>query len=136
MSGKFTPLYVVCSQCPGVWSQQTHLTNQPSPRLRSNRPAIEGRTVPTNFPMREQPVTLIAARAVEIATGITLPPGHYRCKTIGRYVKGQVQWEAPEYLLVLTEAQIVTMGGTPKPNVVSAEFDVTALVGRGELRVA
>jgi len=70
----------------------------------------------------------IVSVPVQLDSEVTLPAGRYpgRKRRLGVPVSDdQMKWEAWEYLLTLSEAQLAAMGAPP--NTVTAEYDVTTL---------
>ena len=84
-------------------------------------------------------ITLEATEAVNLDTGIALPPGSYpgtKTRTRVSYLDGSVSWTPTRYRIELTAAQLASMGAAAQPNQSSEEIDVTEFVRLGKLRVA
>jgi len=84
-------------------------------------------------------ITLEAAQAVALDTGIVMPPGSYagtKTRTRVSYLDGSVNWTPTRYRIELTVEQLASMGATVQPNQSSEEIDVTEFVRLGKLRVA
>src|SRR5262245_6607223 len=82
-------------------------------------------------------ITLEAAQAVELHTGVVLPPGSYSG------IKARAREDALDGLILtptrfriqLTAEQLVSMGATGQPNQSSEEIDVTEFVRQGQLTI-
>jgi hypothetical protein len=84
-------------------------------------------------------ITLEAAQAVDLDTGIVMPPGRYpgtKTRTRVSYLDGSINWTPTRYRIELTVEQLASMGATVQPNQSSEEIDVTEFVRLGKLRVA
>ena len=82
-------------------------------------------------------ITLEAAQAIELDTGVFLPPGSYqgaRMRTRDD-LPGDVIWMPTRYRIELTAEQIASMGATVQPNQSFEEIDVTKFVRKGRLIV-
>ena len=84
-------------------------------------------------------ITLEAAQAVDLHTGIALQPGSYpgtKTRTRVSYLDGSVNWTPTRYRIELTAEQLASMGATVQPNQSSEEIDVTEFVRLGLLKPA
>jgi hypothetical protein len=80
-------------------------------------------------------ITLDAAQAVELDTGVFLPPGSYpgaRMRTRDD-LPGDVIWMPTRYRIELTAEQMASMGAKVQPNRSFEEVDVTKFVRKGLL---
>jgi hypothetical protein len=87
----------------------------------------EGRRVPFT---ETRKITLEAAQAVDLDTGIVMPPGSYpgtKTRTRVSFLDGRIE---------LTAEQLASMGATVQPNQSSEEIDVTEFVRLGLLKPA
>jgi len=88
------------------------------------------------MPFKEiKKITLEAAQAIELDTGVFLPPGSYqgaRMRTRDD-LPGDVIWKPTRYRIELTTEQIASMGAKVQPNQSFEEIDVTKFVRRGRL---
>ncbi len=84
----------------------------------------------------EQPVILTAAAAVQVRS-FTLPEGMYAAisRRTGFISPGQTKWSAPQFLLVVTAADLAQYGEPVRPDGIDQEIDVTDLVRLGLLTV-
>lgn len=86
---------------------------------------------------RNHKITLEAAQAIELDTGIILPPGSY----LGARMRtrddspGGVIWQPTRYRIELTAEQIASMGAKVQPNQRFEEIDVTKFVRKGRLTI-
>ena len=84
-------------------------------------------------------ITLEAAQAVALDTGIVMPPGPYagtKTRTRVSYLDGSVNWTPIRYRIELTAEQLASMGAAVQPNQSSEEIDVTEFVRLGVLKLA
>jgi hypothetical protein len=84
-------------------------------------------------------ITLEAAEAVDLHTGIALSPGSYpgtKTRTRVSYLDGSVIWTPTRYRIELTAEQLANMGAAVQPNQSSEEIDVTEFVRLGLLKPA
>ena len=81
-------------------------------------------------------ITLEAAQAVELHTGVVLPPGSY--SGIKAWVRedalGGLISTPSRFRIELTAEQLGSMGATVQPNQNSEEIDVTEFVRLGLLK--
>jgi hypothetical protein len=84
-----------------------------------------------------QRISVTAREAVEIESGLVLPPGTYpgTRTRIGVALGGRTSWTAPRYKIELTGLQLADMGVPNTDHSVTTDFDVTPLVNTGKLRV-
>ena len=81
-------------------------------------------------------ISVTAHEAVEIESGLVLPPGTYSgTRTRIGVVLGGSTWTAPRYKIELTGLQLADMGVPNTDHQVTIDFDVTPLVNAGKLRV-
>ena len=84
-------------------------------------------------------ITLEAAQAVALDTGIVMPPGSYagtKTRTRVSYLDGSVNWTPTRYRIEPTAEQLASMGAAVQPNQSSEEIDVTEFVRLGVLKLA
>jgi hypothetical protein len=82
-------------------------------------------------------ITLEAAQAIELDTGVILPPGSYsgaRMRTRDD-LPGGVRWTPTRYRIELTAEQIANIGAKVQPHQTFEEIDVTKFVRRGSLTI-
>ena len=96
----------------------------------------EGEPVPFT---ETRKITLEATQAVDLDTGIVMPPGSYpgtKTRTRVSFLDGSVNWTPTRYRIELTAEQLASMGATVQPNQSSEEIDVTEFVRLGLLKPA
>lgn len=89
--------------------------------------------------VRTQQVRLRATDAVELEPGIVMPAGLYpgERKEIGvPMMGGKISWTPPEYSIVFTGEQLLSMGMKTTQNLVSIDWDVTTFVKLKQITVA
>ena len=82
-------------------------------------------------------ITLEAARAVELYTGVVLPPGSYsgiKARAHDDARNRQIS-TTTRFRIELTAEQLADMGATLQPNQSSEEIDVTEFVRQGQLTI-
>src|SRR5262245_6742989 len=82
-------------------------------------------------------ITLEAAQAVELHTGVVLPPGSYsglKARAREDALDGRILTPT-RFSIRLTAEQLGSMGATGQSNQSSEETDVTEFVGQGQLRI-
>jgi hypothetical protein len=95
---------------------------------------IEGWPMPFTETTR---ITLEAAEAVNLHTGIVLPPGSYpgiKARAREDALDSGITWSPTRYRVELTAEQLASMGATVQPNQSSEEIDVTEFVRLGLLK--
>jgi hypothetical protein len=82
-------------------------------------------------------ITLEVAEAVDLHTGIVLPPGSYpgiKAQAREDVLDSGITWSPIRYRIELTAEQLASMGATVQPNQSSEEIDVTEFVRLGQLK--
>jgi hypothetical protein len=80
-------------------------------------------------------ITLEVTRAVELYTGVVLPPGSYSgIRARAQEGDGNVS-TTTRFRIELTAEQLANMGATLQPNQDLEEIDVTEFVNQGQLTI-
>jgi len=80
-------------------------------------------------------ITLEVTRAVELYTGVVLPPGSYSgIRARAQEDDGKVS-TTTRFRIELTAGQLANMGATLQPNQDLEEIDVTEFVNQGQLTI-
>jgi hypothetical protein len=83
-------------------------------------------------------ITLEAAEAVDLHTGIVLPPGSYpgiKARAREDALDSGITWSPIRYRIELTTEQLASVGAALQPNQDSEEIDVTEFVRLGKLTI-
>jgi len=88
---------------------------------------------------KKQNVTLVVERPIPLddVTGVVLRPGRYPGKRIQIEASDSLNtdWTNSEYKLELNKDQVRSMTRIPNLNILQIEYDVTAYVRSGHIRV-
>ena len=88
--------------------------------------------------IKTKAVMLEAKQAVELETGVVLPPGHYPASEVRHGLEtmgGDVTWAEPHYKIEFSAKELAKIG-VKGASRVFVRYDVTTLVRSGQLTVS